>query len=131
MATSLEVTSTRNQIPRGYRANVISQDDYEESPTELIALLGLEKFHSLMECVEHWTHSEFQINVFQKMWTNNETADNVLKYLERSTYMFQSFITSFPGRQSATIGRLRLCQAFAVEKFGQKTNKKIDLLILL
>lgn len=131
MATSLEVTSTRNQISRDCSAKVISQDDYDESPAELIDLVGLEKFQSLMECVERWTHSEFQINIFQKMWINNQTADDVLKYLESSTFMFRSFITSFPARRSTNIGRLGLCQAYAVEKFSQKKNMKIDLITLL
>jgi hypothetical protein len=114
----------------------ITPDDDERYGADFMELVGGHvKFSSLMRCLAIYTHSEFRMDAFRELWTDKEAAERVLECLKTSSYMFESFVRSYPS-EKYQYGKMQLCNAWAIEKFKAevdegKKNKKIDLIELL
>lgn len=99
-------------------------------PKDFMDLVGgPKKFGELMNCVQAYTHSQSNFEVFRNSFASETDKDKLIGLLMGNVYFFKSFLAGKPMKHS-TKGQNMLFIEYAVQKFG-RTHAKIDLAKLL
>lgn len=99
-------------------------------PKEFMDLVGGPiKFGELMNCVQSYTHSQSNFEIFQNSFSSEIEKDKLIGLLMENVYFFRSFLAGKPMKNS-TKGQNMLFIQYAVQKFGRK-HDKVDLPKLL
>lgn len=99
-------------------------------PKEFMDLVGgAVKFGELMNCVQAYTHSQSNFDIFHNSFSSEAEKDTLIGLLMNNVYFFRSFLAGKPMKNS-TKGQNMLFIEYAVQKFGRK-HDKIDLAKIL